>query len=245
MTGGHESLGAAGHWLVATLYSSQIFSDFAGYTFMAIGISKLLGYVLPQNFNAPYIATTFQSFWRRWHITLSLFLRDYLYIYSLGGNRVGKLRSYLNVMITMLLGGLWHGASWNFVIWGGIHGSALAVEKVAGMEEPRPVPVRALWWLIVQVTVVIAWVFFRSPTLYGAASFVRSMFLPAQGGSHPQLLYATVFMIPMIGHHVARIPAFNTEWMAHWAPQGIITGVTGTLAILFYGYPAAFIYFNF
>ena len=245
VTGGHESLGAAGHWLVATLYSSQIFSDFAGYTFMAIGISKLLGYVLPQNFNAPYIATTFQSFWRRWHITLSLFLRDYLYIYSLGGNRVGKLRSYLNVMITMLLGGLWHGASWNFVIWGGIHGSALAVEKVAGMEEPRPVPVRALWWLIVQVTVVIAWVFFRSPTLYGAASFVRSMFLPAQGGLDPRLLYATVFMIPMIGHHVARIPAFNTEWTAHWAPQGIITGVTGTLAILFYGYPAAFIYFNF
>ena len=183
VTGGHESLGAAGHWLVAMLYSSQIFSDFAGYTFMAIGISKLLGYVLPQNFNAPYIATTFQSFWRRWHITLSLFLRDYLYIYSLGGNRVGKLRSYLNVMITMLLGGLWHGASWNFVIWGGIHGSALTVEKVAGMEEPRPLPVRALWWLIVQVTVVIAWVFFRSPTLYGAVSFVRSMFLPAQGGT--------------------------------------------------------------
>ena len=245
VTGGHESLGAAGHWLVAMLYSSQIFSDFAGYTFMAIGISKLLGYVLPQNFNAPYIATTFQSFWRRWHITLSLFLRDYLYIYSLGGNRVGKLRSYLNVMITMLLGGLWHGASWNFVIWGGIHGSALTVEKVAGMEEPRPLPVRALWWLIVQVTVVSAWVFFRSPTLYGAASFVRSMFLPVQGGLDPQLVYAAVFMIPMIGHHVARIPAFNTEWMAHWAPQGIITGVTGTLAILFYGYPAAFIYFNF
>ena len=245
VTGGHESLGAAGHWLVAMLYSSQIFSDFAGYTFMAIGISKLLGYVLPQNFNAPYIATTFQSFWRRWHITLSLFLRDYLYIYSLGGNRVGKLRSYLNVMITMLLGGLWHGASWNFVIWGGIHGSALTVEKVAGMEEPRPLPVRALWWLIVQVTVVSAWVFFRSPTLYGAVSFVRSMFLPAQGGLDPQLVYAAVFMIPMIGHHVARIPAVNTEWMAHWAPQGIITGVTGTLAILFYGYPAAFIYFNF
>ena len=243
--GAHEGLGAAGHWLVALLYSSQIFGDFAGYTFMAIGISKLLGYLLPQNFNAPYIAATFQTFWRRWHITLSLFLRDYLYIYSLGGNRLGKLRFYLNVMTTMLLGGLWHGASWNFIIWGGIHGSALAVEKAAGMEGPRPMSVQALWWLVVQATVVIAWVFFRSPTLGGAASFVASMVVPRHGALDPQLLYATVFMIPMFGHHIARIPALKTEWMSHWAPQGILAGVAGTLAILFYGYPAAFIYFNF
>ena len=245
LAGGHESLGAAGHWLVALLYSSQIFGDFAGYTFMAIGVSKLLGYVLPQNFNAPYIAATFQTFWRRWHITLSLFLRDYLYIYSLGGNRVGKFRSYLNVMITMLLGGLWHGASWNFVIWGGIHGSALAVEKAAGMEEPRPLSIQSLWWLVVQVTVIIAWVFFRSPTFQGAASFVVAMFFPSQRELDPQLLYAMIFMLPMLGHHVARIPALKTGWMAHWAPREIIAGIAGTLAILFYGYPAAFIYFNF
>ena len=227
------------------LYSSQIFGDFAGYTFMAIGISRLLGYVLPQNFNAPYIAATFQTFWRRWHITLSLFLRDYLYIYSLGGNRVGTFRSYLNVMITMLLGGLWHGASWNFVIWGGVHGSALVIEKAAGMEKPRGLPVQALWWLVVQVTVIIAWVFFRSPTLHDAASFVRCMFAPIHHGLNPQLLYASVFMVPMIAHHVARIPALKTEWMAHWAPQGAIAGIAVTLAILLYDYPAAFIYFNF
>jgi alginate O-acetyltransferase complex protein AlgI len=243
--GTHESLGAAGHWLVAALYSSQIFGDFAGYTFMAIGVSRLLGYLLPQNFNAPYIAATFQTFWRRWHITLSLFLRDYLYIYSLGGNRVGMFRSYLNVTITMLLGGLWHGASWNFVIWGGIHGSALVVEKAAGMEEPRGLPIQALWWLVVQVTVIIAWVFFRSPTLHDAASFVRCMFAPIHNGLDPQLLYALVFMVPMIGHHVARIPALKTDWMTHWAPQGAIAGIAITLAILFYDYPAAFIYFNF
>ena len=243
--GAHESIGAAGHWLVALLYSSQIFGDFAGYTFMAIGISRLLGYVLPQNFNAPYIAATFQTFWRRWHITLSLFLRDYLYIYSLGGNRVGTFRSYLNVIITMLLGGLWHGASWNFVIWGGVHGSALVIEKAAGMEKPRGLPIQALWWLVVQVTVIIAWVFFRSPTLHDAASFVRCMFVPIHHGLNPQLLYALVFMVPMIAHHVARIPALKTEWMVHWAPQGAIAGIAVTLAILLYDYPAAFIYFNF
>ena len=212
---------------------------------MAIGVSRLLGYVLPQNFNAPYIATTFQTFWRRWHITLSLFLRDYLYIYLLKGNRVGQFRSYLNVLITMLLGGLWHGASWNFIIWGGIHGSALVVEKAAGLEVPRAFPIRALWWLVVQITVIVAWVFFRAPTLHGAASFVYRMLLPGGSGPDPQLLYATIFMIPMLAHHVARIPALNVNWMCHWAIQGAIAGISLMLAILWYEYPAAFIYFNF
>ena len=110
-------------------YALQIYCDFSGYSDMAIGIGLLLGYRLPINFNAPYQSASIQEFWRRWHISLSSWLRDYLYI-SMGGNRRGKLRTYVNLMITMLLGGLWHGASWRFVVWGGLHGVALALDRM-------------------------------------------------------------------------------------------------------------------
>ena len=107
----------------------QIYCDFSGYSDMAIGIALLLGFHFPLNFNAPYAATNISDFWRRWHISLSTWIRDYIYI-SLGGNRKGKIRQYFNLILTMLLGGLWHGASLNFIIWGGMHGVALAVHKL-------------------------------------------------------------------------------------------------------------------
>ena len=110
-------------------YSVQIYCDFSGYTDIAIGLALILGYKIPVNFNAPYRAKSLTDFWHRWHISLSLWLRDYLYI-PLGGNRKGKIRMYFNLVITMLLGGLWHGASWHFIIWGGIHGVGLAIEKL-------------------------------------------------------------------------------------------------------------------
>jgi len=115
-------------------YCLQIYCDFSGYSDMAIGLALFLGFRLPDNFNSPYKAVTITEFWRRWHLSLSSWLRDYLYI-SLGGNRLGKVRTYINLMLTMLLGGLWHGASWNFVIWGGIHGTALAVERLLNLPE--------------------------------------------------------------------------------------------------------------
>ena len=111
-------------------YAVQIFADFMGYTNIAIGVALLLGFEFPQNFNSPYQAVSLQDFWRRWHMTLSRWLRDYLYI-SLGGNKKGRVRTYVNLLATMLLGGLWHGAAWTFVIWGGLHGSGLAVERFA------------------------------------------------------------------------------------------------------------------
>ena len=111
-------------------FAAQIYCDFSGYTDMAIGVALLLGFQLPQNFNRPYLALSLQDFWRRWHMTLSRWLRDYLYI-PLGGNRDGERRTYRNLMLTMLLGGLWHGAAWTFVIWGGIHGAALSAERWA------------------------------------------------------------------------------------------------------------------
>jgi D-alanyl-lipoteichoic acid acyltransferase DltB (MBOAT superfamily) len=116
-------------WMGVLAFSGQIFFDFAGYSTCAIGVASCLGFVLPENFLYPYAAVGFSDFWRRWHITLSAWLRDYLYI-PLGGNRVGKFRTYMNLMITMLLGGLWHGANWTFVVWGALHGLYLCVEKL-------------------------------------------------------------------------------------------------------------------
>ena len=119
-------------WFGAVSYAFQIFIDFSAYSDMAIGLGLMFGFVFARNFDSPYRSTTITEFWRRWHISLSTWLREYLYI-PLGGNRKGKVRTYINLMATMLLGGLWHGASWNFVIWGGIHGSSLALEKSLGV----------------------------------------------------------------------------------------------------------------
>lgn len=159
-------------------YAIQIYADFSGYTDMAIGLALLLGFRFPQNFDAPYSAASLQEFWRRWHMTLSRWLRDYLYI-PLGGNRRGKGRSYVNLAATMLLGGLWHGAAWTFVVWGGLHGVGLAVERwwadSAKSRPPAPprTPGREMWhaiWtrLATFHFVCLCWVFFRATTFHNA-----------------------------------------------------------------------------
>jgi alginate O-acetyltransferase complex protein AlgI len=145
-------------------FAAQIYCDFSGYTDMAIGLALLLGDQLPQNFNRPYTALSLQDFWRRWHMTLSRWLRDYLYI-PLGGNRGGRRRTYRNIMLTMLLGGLWHGAAWTFLIWGGIHGAALSAERwLRERSGGFRLPVWAAWLVTFHV-VCVAWVFFRAPDL--------------------------------------------------------------------------------
>lgn len=171
-------------WLGVFAYSIQILCDFSGYTDMALGIAKMIGFELPVNFNLPYTAQSITEFWQRWHISLSTWLRDYLYI-NLGGNRKGRLRTYLNLMITMLLGGLWHGASWNFVLWGGLHGTYLAFERrISADRKPAswvsPIAwLRALWtFLLVSFT----WIFFRSPSMRITAQiFVKLLFIDRQG----------------------------------------------------------------
>jgi len=175
--GSHSSL----EILVATYaYAVQIYADFSGYTDIAIGVALLLGFTFPQNFDSPYAATSLQNFWRRWHMTLSRWLRDYLYI-PLGGNRKGRVRTYVNLLVTMLLGGLLHGASWTFVIWGGIHGTGLAVERwrrdrARGVaREPGPVRI----WVQRLVTfnlVCFAWIFFRSDSLARAWEMISGLF---------------------------------------------------------------------
>lgn len=178
-------------WLATLAYTQQIYFDFSGYSEMAIGLGLLFGIRLPVNFRSPYQARSIIDFWRRWHITLSRFLRDYLYI-PLGGNRLGAPRRYLNLMITMLLGGLWHGAGWTFLIWGGLHGTYLCANHLwqGRRAEPRPVErpsriVSGLSWVATFGAVVLAWVFFRAASLSGALHMLAAMTGAGGGQARP------------------------------------------------------------
>jgi D-alanyl-lipoteichoic acid acyltransferase DltB (MBOAT superfamily) len=171
-------------WIGALAYTFQLYFDFSGYSDMAIGISLMFGIFLPLNFNSPYKATSIVDFWRRWHMTLSQFLRDYLYI-PLGGNRHGRILRYVNLMITMLLGGLWHGAAWTFVIWGALHGAYLCVNHAWNNYGPavkpryaRPANVAA--FILTFLSVVVAWVFFRADSLSSAIYVLSRMADPTQ-----------------------------------------------------------------
>jgi alginate O-acetyltransferase complex protein AlgI len=168
------------HVAVAVLaYSVQIYFDFSGYSDMAIGLGYFIGFQLPINFNSPYKAVSFSDFWRRWHISLSTFLRDYLY-FSLGGNRGSTLSTYRNLFLTMLLGGLWHGASWNFVIWGGAHGLLLAVERLLGDRNPIHRLPTSLQVACTFLCVSLIWVFFRAPNLPSSLAVFKALFVPHQ-----------------------------------------------------------------
>jgi alginate O-acetyltransferase complex protein AlgI len=181
----HPGMPAA--WLGAVAFGLQIYFDFSGYTDMAIGMAGLFGFHFPVNFRRPYLAASVTDFWRRWHMSLSRWLRDYLYI-PLGGNRNGRLMTYRNLMITMLLGGLWHGANWNFVIWGGYHGSLLSLERILGRKESaRFYPLRAL---VTFALVTIGWVFFRATTLHDGIFVLQQMF-----SSKPGTLAIPVWLI--------------------------------------------------
>ena len=166
-------------WIGALAYTFQLYFDFSGYSDMAIGISLMFGIFLPLNFNSPYKATSIIDFWRRWHMTLSQFLRDYLYI-PLGGNRHGPVLRYVNLMITMLLGGLWHGAAWTFVVWGALHGAYLCVNHAWSNYGPAVAPrfagaANAAAFILTFLSVVVAWVFFRADSLSSAIFVVSTM----------------------------------------------------------------------
>jgi len=179
--GAHPGLFAA--WSGTAAFAMQIFFDFSGYTDMAIGMALLLGFHFPVNFRRPYLAFSITDFWHRWHISLSRWLRDYLYI-PLGGNRGGEWRTYRNLMLTMLLGGLWHGASWNFVIWGGYHGALLSLERVLGRKYFEKTPGALLYPVRAALTfalVCFGWVFFRAATFSDSSYVIRQMLGGAPG----------------------------------------------------------------
>lgn len=158
-------------WSAAAGYGAQLYFDFSGYADMAIGLALLFGVRLPLNFFSPYKATSIIDFWRRWHMTLSRFLRDYLY-FPLGGNRRGRARRYVNLMVTMVLGGLWHGAGWQFLVWGGLHGGYLVFNHVWRAISPWRLPALAAWPLTL-AAVLLAWVPFRAPDLATAAHILK------------------------------------------------------------------------
>lgn len=169
-------LGLVESWIGALAYTFQLYFDFSGYSDMAIGISLMLNVQLPLNFNSPYKATSIIDFWRRWHMTLSAFLRDYLYV-PLGGSRRGRPRRYLNLLITMLLGGFWHGAGWTFIVWGALHGAYLLVNHAWRdlVGSPGGRLFTLLSWSMTFLAVVVGWVFFRSDNLTSALSMLSGM----------------------------------------------------------------------
>ncbi|MDR2839009.1 MAG: MBOAT family protein [Azonexus sp.] len=214
-------------WGGVLAYTFQLYFDFSGYSDMAIGLSRLFGVRLPLNFASPYKATNIVEFWRRWHMTLSRFLRDYLYI-ALGGNRCGKFRQQLNLMLTMLLGGLWHGAGWNFVIWGGLHGLFLVLNhrwRAATHRLPTLLPkplTSILSGTLTFVCVVFAWVYFRSPDLATANRLVLGMF----GGFGASLPESLVSLLGPLGPWLEQIGITThlgggSSFIETWAMLGV------------------------
>ncbi len=231
-------------------FAIQIYGDFSGYTDMARGVSRLLGIELTLNFSQPYLSRNITEFWRRWHISLSNWLRDYLYI-PLGGNRHGVIRTYLNLMITMLLGGLWHGASWNFVVWGGLHGLFLVAHRlVFGGSvsdqplRPRDLPSVALTF----ATVAAVWIFFRAEDFSVSAAVFRGLWFQSGellAGDAIVVLWAFVTMI--VVDSGARAQLFSpTVLRRQPATSGIVVGLALAGILLFSGgVPRPFVYFQF
>jgi alginate O-acetyltransferase complex protein AlgI len=189
---GAASPAAVDAWFGATAYAFQIYFDFAGYSDMAVGLARLLGFELMKNFDAPYRADSITDFWRRWHVSLSTFLRDYLYI-PLGGNRKGPLRTYVNLAVVMLLGGLWHGAKWNFVAWGGYHGLLLGYERWRGKTSLYSRLPRMARIAVTFVLMLFSWVLFRAESLTAAGQYLAAMFGLRPAGSAGMLLAGEMY----------------------------------------------------
>lgn len=247
------SVDTAAAWTGTIAFAGQIFCDFAGYSTCAIGCAAMLGFWLPDNFRAPYAAVGFSDFWRRWHVSLSTWLRDYLYV-PLGGNRGSRLFTLRNLMLTMLLGGLWHGAAWTFVAWGAFHGLMLVGERLS-----RPLLERAatmlggfgtlLGGLLTLLGVLIAWVWFRAPDFAHAAKIHQAMFV------------ATDSSAALTAEAKFALIVFGLLWLMHWLLRhhdlrrwlrqrdaislGLIWAILAVAIVLSPGVSRAFIYFQF
>lgn len=261
-------------WIGALAYTFQLYFDFSGYSDMAIGLSWMFNICLPFNFDSPYKALNISDFWRRWHISLSTFLRDYLYI-ALGGNRKGKVRRYVNLALTMVLGGLWHGASWSFVLWGALHGAYLvanhafrAVVERLGLA-PRLGRSRVfavLAWSVTALAVVVAWVFFRAETMGGALRILQAMAARAPAPPEPGLMLwnaglqaavawgwclllgLVVVAFPnsnRIGQRLLDLAATRARWSMLAGGAGLTVAAALVLVNTMRDSVSAFIYFNF
>lgn len=247
----------------------QIFADFAGYSLIAIGLAALLGYSLPDNFNFPYVSRSIAEFWKRWHISLSTWLRDYLYI-PLGGNRRGPVRTYVNLMVVMLLGGLWHGAALSFVVWGAYHGAGLAVERwIADLRGRRgkiepggQTADEASTWpglladlcraFLVFCFVSLGWLLFKLQDFRHAVLFLKSLRMNLHIRPDPMMILPiALYSLPVVVYHLVNFPGLRDRFASVGAPAirslGLATAYAAMLAMIFvnYGSTNAFIYFQF
>jgi alginate O-acetyltransferase complex protein AlgI len=230
-------------------YSMQIFADFAGYSLIAIAVAALFGYQLPQNFNFPYISQSITEFWRRWHISLSSWLKEYLYIGLLGGNRIGPFRTYVNLIVVMFLGGLWHGAALSYGVWGLWHGVGLAVERVFNTDKRRAAaknPVLVMFhrlWVLTFVS--FGWLLFKLTDFNEAVGYLAAIYHNRHlGNSYNLILNIALYSLPVIGYHLlylvkrsARAEVFEHDY-AIYAVMALLILVNG-------GIPGEFVYFQF
>jgi alginate O-acetyltransferase complex protein AlgI len=241
-------------WTAVLVYAAQIYCDFSGYSDMAIALAALLGYELGRNFARPYLACGITDFWRRWHVSLSSWLRDYLYV-PLGGNRGGRWRTYRNLLLTMLLGGLWHGAAWTFVAWGGLHGLALAVARV-WRERAGPDPLarpwrRAVAWLVTLYFVCLCWVFFRAQDFADAWTTVRSLVLLDARGPERLERGTLVLLALLLALHALSASALGarfvrvTRAVPLWSFSLAYGAAVALVLSLVPANPRPFIYFQF
>jgi alginate O-acetyltransferase complex protein AlgI len=241
----YHALSSAGVWLAMAGYSFQLYFDFCGYSDMAVGLGLMFGLRIPWNFNSPYKALDPSDFWKRWHISLSSCLRDYLYV-PLGGNRGGESATRRNLMLTMLIGGLWHGASWTFVVWGAYHGALLVLYRMTAARWDR-VPAAARQ-IAMFVLAVIGWVFFRAADFRMASDLLRAMMLPTTGQLLPHTgtfiaLLALASTWAMIGPNAREL---HDEW--RWQPAmgfALASAFGAALAIMAGGGASPFLYFQF
>lgn len=233
-------------WIAILGYTFQLYFDFSGYSDMAIGLGRLFGLRFPQNFNSPYKARNISDFWRRWHISLSSWLKDYLYI-SLGGSRVGKLHTYANLIVTMLLGGLWHGASWTFVFWGFYHGALLALYKMTKKFQDRlPVLIqRTATFLLV----VVGWVFFRNKTFGDSWTMLKKMFSLENTGNYvlpPSFVIEILLLLAVSGFITLFLPnTFEIRYPTKIKYAIVLAFIFVVCLILMNYQQAVFLYYQF
>jgi alginate O-acetyltransferase complex protein AlgI len=239
----YGTLSTVGAWMAMLGYSFQLYFDFSGYSTMAVGLGYMFGIRIPQNFNSPYKATDPSDFWRRWHISLSSVLRDYLYI-PLGGNRHGEAKAYRNLMITMLLGGLWHGAAWTFVVWGAYHGLLLSAYRRWEPQWDRlPLGARRLSMFLLAV---IGWVFFRATSFGMAATLLRRMFTPVAGELVSQPGLALIALAVAAWWAMLGPNPFELRHDYRWAGRlALASGFAASLAIVAGVRSSPFLYFQF
>ena len=266
----YQGLGTITNLTLLFGYSMQIFADFAGYSLIAIGLAAALGYTIPDNFAFPYISRSLSEFWRRWHISLSTWLRDYLY-FPLGGNRKGKIRTYVNLMTVMTLGGLWHGAAWSYAVWGVYHGFGLAVERFFGFDKSKnqskdriPTKAQPIWkqLLLDSISVLaifsfvsLGWLLFKLPRFEEAVEFVVCLFRNVKikpGWTY--IIPTLIFSIPAVIYHIPHFPTWQNiikddagkpldrVWRIY---QDLALGIMLAMIFLNSGNSKQFIYFQF